>query len=305
MTTDDRDIKWSGKSRGGAWGHLFFIWLIKTFGVRSAYAFLIIVVPYFVPFAPKATKAIWKYYRKVVGQGRLKAGCSIFSHYYLFGQTIIDKVAVSNGLKNRFRFEFDNYEEFLETLGTSEGVVMIGAHVGCWEMGSSFFGDYASRLNVVMYEGEHQKIKDALERNSKSTLVSVVAVNEGGIESLLRMKSVLDRGEYLCFQGDRYMPGTATFEAEFMGHKAFFPQGPFVIGAKFKIPIVFYYATRKRGGIYRFEFSLASNGARTAPRKVLAEYTASLEGVLRRDPRQWFNFYDFWSSSERGRKNEQ
>lgn len=36
----------------------------------------------------------------------------------------------------------------------------------------------------------------------------MIAVNEGGIESILRIKEVLDRKEYVCFQGDRFVEGS-------------------------------------------------------------------------------------------------
>lgn len=44
--------QWSGRSRGGGFGYNFFILLMKVAGIRSAYAFLSLVVVYFIPFAP-------------------------------------------------------------------------------------------------------------------------------------------------------------------------------------------------------------------------------------------------------------
>ncbi|MFR4236874.1 MAG: hypothetical protein ACLT1W_11990 [Alistipes onderdonkii] len=38
--------------RGGGFGYNFFILLMKVAGIRSAYAFLSLVVVYFIPFAP-------------------------------------------------------------------------------------------------------------------------------------------------------------------------------------------------------------------------------------------------------------
>ena len=44
---------WKGKTRGGTFGYLFFIYLIKYLGITAAYGFLSLVVLYFIPFAPK------------------------------------------------------------------------------------------------------------------------------------------------------------------------------------------------------------------------------------------------------------
>ncbi len=155
--TGGRDSGWSGKSRGGGFGHRFFIFLIRKAGIGFAYGFLSLVVIYFIPFAPRATAAVWFYYRRVLGYGRLRAARALFTHYYRFGQTLIDKIAIGAGLSDRYRFEFDNYDEFLRILDSGTGVVMIGAHVGSWEAGARFFGDYARRINIVLYDAEHAR----------------------------------------------------------------------------------------------------------------------------------------------------
>ena len=49
---------WKGKTRGGVSGYLFFIYLIRYCGVKAAYGFLSLIVLYFIPFAPKATKSL-------------------------------------------------------------------------------------------------------------------------------------------------------------------------------------------------------------------------------------------------------
>ena len=46
---------WKGKTRGGTFGYMFFIYMIRCLGITAAYGFLSLVVLYFIPFAPKAT----------------------------------------------------------------------------------------------------------------------------------------------------------------------------------------------------------------------------------------------------------
>ena len=61
---------WKGKSRGGSFGHRFFISLIHTLGIRFAYFFLLFVALHFIPFAPLATRSNWHYYRRILHLGR-------------------------------------------------------------------------------------------------------------------------------------------------------------------------------------------------------------------------------------------
>ncbi len=271
--TGGRDKGWSGRSRGGGFGHRFFIFLIRKAGIGFAYGFL----------------------SRVLGYSRPRSIRALFTHYYRFGQTLIDKIAIGAGLGDRYRFEFDNYDEFLRILDSGTGVVMIGAHVGSWEAGARFFGDYARRINIVLYDAEHAQIKKALEDNSSRAGYKVIAVGGDGLDSVLRIKRALDAGEYVCFQGDRYIGEdgtTGTTEAVFMGRPARFPRGPFLVAAKMGVPVVFYYSMRERARRYRFHFVEAT--AKTE-RGLLEEYLRATENIVRRYPEQWFNFYKFWN----------
>ncbi|MFI3332235.1 MAG: acyltransferase [Rikenellaceae bacterium] len=289
MESKKENREWSGKSRGGSFGYSFFVLLIKLLGVRVAYAFLAFVAIYFIPFAPKATAAAWRYNRRILKYGVLKSSWKLYQHYYTFGQTLIDKIAIVNGMSKRYNFEFENYEEFLEVLSRGS-VVMIGGHVGCWEIGAQFFGDYASRINVVMFDGEYQKIKEKVDTSSFG--YKIIAINGGGIESLLKIKMALDKGEYVCFQGDRFVEGGSSVEVQFMGYKASFPTGPSLIASKFKTPVIFYFAMRESGRRYRFIFKIVESGA--SEQELLESYTKEFERVVREYPQQWFNFFDLW-----------
>ena len=282
---------WDGKSRGGSFGYKFFIFLICKLGLGFSYAFLSLVVLYFIPFAPKATKAIWRYNRSILGYGIVKAAVKIYHHYFVFGQTMIDKIAILNGLQSKFKFNFDNYNDFLKILDSGSAII-IGAHVGCWEIGSQFFGDYASKLSVVMYDVEYQKIKDAV--SGSQTSYNIIAINEGSIESLLKIKQAVNNNGYVCFQGDRYLDADNTIPALFMGKKVLFPKGPFVLASKLKVPVIFYFAMREKGRSYRFIFQ--SLEARLSHNDILDGYIAAFQEVVKAYPQQWFNFYDLWQN---------
>ncbi|MEE1167386.1 MAG: acyltransferase [Alistipes sp.] len=290
------DKQWSGKSRGGRFGYQFFVYTIRLLGVRCAYCFLAFIVIYFIPFAPKATRAIWRYNRQQRGLGVFASIKELYCHYYLFGQTLIDKIAMRGGLAERYRYEFDNYTRFLEILNSGQGVVMIGAHIGCWEAGAGFFGTYGKKINIVMLDAEHQQIKDVLEENAnEQNNYNIIALNQNIIDAMLQMKVALNNGEYICFNGDRYIGADNTAEIEFMGSKALFPRGLFQIAAKCRVPVVFYYSMREPNCTYRFIFEEPQLERKITPESLLEQYAKSLERIVAKYPRQWFNFYDFWN----------
>lgn len=286
---------WSGKSRGGRLGYLFFIFVIRTLGLRCAYLFSSLVVLHFIPFAPRATAAIWDYHRRRHHRGRLRTCVELYRHYYLFAQTLIDRIALRHGLSHRYRFEFDNYDRFIELISRS-GAILIGAHVGCWEAGAGFFGDYAGKIHIVMLDAEHQAIKELLSRRGQPPPYHIIpADNDNLIETVLRIKLALDRGEYVCFNGDRYLDPRQTLPAELLGSPVALPSGPFRIASRCRTPVIFYYAMRERKRTYRFLFTDLSADEARDERHLADRYTTSLETILRRYPRQWFNFYRFWN----------
>lgn len=287
--------KWSGKSRGGRFGYLFFVHTIRLLGLRAAYALLALVAIYFIPFAPKATHAIWLYNRRQRGLGVLRSVVELYRHYYTFGQTLIDRIALRAGMQSRFLFEFDNYERFLQIINEPGGTVLIGAHVGCWEAGAGFFGKYGKKINIVMFDAEHEQIKEILRESGQQGDYKIIPVNQGALEAILEIKFALDRGEYACFNGDRYLDRTTALECDFMGGKAHFPVGPFRIASRCRVPVVFYYAMREKGRRYRFLFSEVPPTESRRTETLMTAYLRSLETLLARYPRQWFNFYPFWN----------
>lgn len=136
---------WKGKTRGGTFGYMFFIYMIRCLGITAAYGFLSLVVLYFIPFAPKATASTWQYARNRLKYGRAKAAGLLLKNYYRLGQILIDKVAIGNGMADKYHFEFENYQVFLNVLNGNTGVIMIGAHVGNWEIGAPFFDEYGKK----------------------------------------------------------------------------------------------------------------------------------------------------------------
>lgn len=290
---------WKGKTRGGSFGYLFFILLIKCLGIKAAYAFLCLVVVYFIPFAPKPTGAIWQYARRILGYSRRRSCYLLLRNYYRLGQTLIDKVAIGAGMKKKYHFDFGpHYTEFLEMLNGQQGVVMIGAHVGNWEIGAPFFDAYGKKMNIVMFDAEYQKIKELLEKNTSGRNYKVIPVNEDNLTHVFRIKEALDKQEYVCFQGDRYVEGAQVLHADFLGKKAAFPAGPYLLASRLNVPVVFYFAIREKGMRYTFHFIPAHPVKRTKDtrpeQELLQQYVSALEPIVKKYPEQWFNYYAFW-----------
>ena len=203
---------------------------------------------------------------------------------------------MKGGLGSRYHFAFDEtYGQFLKLLNGGQGVIIIGAHIGCWEAGVDFFGSYGKKINVVMWDAEHRQIKEVLSHCAKQeSAYNIIAINQDAVAAMLQMKIALDHGEYLCFNGDRYVDKHAAVPVSLLGGTACFPIGPFKIAAKCEVPVVFYYAVREPRRTYRFVFDVQAGDERFSADGLLERYVQSLTGIVSRYPRQWFNFYEFW-----------
>lgn len=289
------DKGWTAKSHGSKSGYGIFRFFLTHFGIGFAYANLTYVVPHFMLFTPQQTSAVWFYYRKVFGQSIPKAFCSLYMHYFRFGQCLIDKMAIQCGLKDKYNYEFENYDAFLRLLDSGRGAIIIGAHVGAWQMGSNFFGNYGKRMHIVMVDAEYEHVKQYMEASDKN--YSIIPVNKtDGFEIALSIKRALNAGETVCIQGDRYMNNERVLTTKFLGLEADFPEGPFLLAAKLNVPVAFYFATRQKRG-YKFAFTIVdaqTEGIKFSKEELLDKYVAALEKVVKTDPHQWFNLYRFW-----------
>lgn len=136
-----------------------------------------------------------------------------------------------------------------------------------------------------------------LEKNGGGKEYKIIPVNEDNLTHVFRITEALNKQEYVCFQGDRYLNKEKLLSHTFMGWEAFFPAGPFLLASRMRVPVVFYFAMREPGRTYRFHFVISKNPRRTPEKKaeqaLLEEYTSTLEQIVKRYPEQWFNYYDF------------
>lgn len=297
--------EWKGQSRGGALGHQIFIWLLKNAGLKAAYTLLAFVAVYFIPFAPKGTKSSWFYFRKIHKQSVFKACINIYRNYFAFGQAIIDRVAVLSGIKTNFTFEFDGEENIQRMVDEQTGGILISAHLGNWDIAGHFLGRINGKVNVIMYDQEHEKLKEMMNdvqvEKKKVTNVNIIPLKDD-LSHVLLLNQAVERKELLCVQGDRVPPGSKNFEFEFMGRQAEFPTGPFYLAAKYKIPISFVFALKEGSNHYHlyatppkfYEIKGSPIQRNEGIRLIIEDYIKNLETKMQRYPLQWFNFYKFW-----------
>jgi len=286
---------WQGKSRGTVLGYKIFVFFIKHLGPRAAYFILIFVAAYFVFFAMKSTKAIYYYFNQRLNQSRFTSCINIYKSYFVFGQTILDKIAISSGLSNKFTYESDGVHLIKETFKEKKGGILISAHVGNFEISEHFFGELEENASISLLttDVEHTAIKNYLDSVRKKSNINLIVIKED-LSHIFEINAALARNELVCITGDRYIEGSKYLSQEILGKEAKFPAGPFILASRLKVPVLFVYVMKETTSHYHLYCRKAEAKHRDA-QALLQEYTESVHWMLKKHPLQWFNYFDFWN----------
>jgi len=287
--------QWDGKSKGTVLGYRIFVFLIQKAGVKAAYALLYFVASYYFLFLKKSNKAISYYFRERLKYSRFQSKKMVFKSYFTFGQTIIDKIAISAGLRNKFTYEFDGIEILKNLLAEKKGGVLISAHIGNFEIAEHFLGDIDVdfQINLVTTDLEHSAIKNYLESVTQKPTVKFIIIRED-LSHIFEINAALSKNELVCFTGDRYFEGTKSISEKILGQEANFPAGPFLIASRLKVPVVFVYVMKEPNLHYHL-YAREAIVKHRDEKALLRAYIESVESMLVKYPLQWFNYFDFWN----------
>lgn len=286
--------KWEGKSRGTVLGYKIFVFFIKKAGIKTAYFILYFVAAYYFIFLKKSNQAIFYYFKERLGYSYFKSKKMVYKSYYTFGQTILDKISISAGMRNKFSYEFDGVEILKKLLSEKKGGVLISAHIGNFEIAEHFFGeiDVEFQINLVTTDLEHSAIKNYLEKITKKSSVKFIIIKDD-LSHIFEINAALALNELVCFTGDRYFEGGKFLTEKLLGEEAKFPAGPFLIASRLKVPVVFVYVMKEPNLHYHL-YTREAIVKHRDEKVLLKAYTENLEMMLKEYPLQWFNYFDFW-----------
>ena len=292
---------WDGQSQARVLGFKIFVFILNTFGLNPAYFILRFVAFYYFLFT-KQNKYIREYFKKAHGYSTFKARMAVYKNNFLLGQTIIDKVAVMAGAKNPFNVIHKNGAKLDELAAIGKGGILVSAHIGNWEAAGQGLNRLGTAFNILMYANEKEEIKKYMDGVMKNKKINVIAIDEETKSHIIQLHKAFSNNELVVMHGDRYREGSKTLTANFFGRPAKFPAGPFIMAAKFGVPLCIVFAVKT--GKHTYQFSVEKpiqvskiRGEEQLERvcqELLLQYVNEVEKILKAYPHQWFNYYDFW-----------
>jgi len=285
--------RWDGKTKGSLLGYKIFLFFVKVMGLGFAYKLLKVVTYYYYFFAAKPKEALLDFYKDTLHISGKRALGLVRKNFYIFGQTLLDRAAFLLGKDSAFTHTFENEQYLLDIKNGGKGGILLSAHLGNWETaGNLLKGRITPTINIVMLDAEVESIKKFMDLSTGGSRFKVIPI-KNDLSHIISIRNALVNNEFVAIHADRYLEGAKFIELDFMGKKAKFPYGPFVIASKFDAPVTFVFAAKD--GEYSYHLSAtAPITQKMKPKEIARLYVDELEKKVRQYPEQWFNYFNFF-----------
>lgn len=297
------------KERGSFWLMKFMAFGVKVLGRRALSPLLYGIVLYFFLFGRSARKSAWQYQQYLAdwsGRSELRpTHWRVFGQFMAFADSLLDKLDVWNGKLGIEHIEIVDPALLRQQLRGERGQMLVGAHLGNLEVCRALaeLGEKVT-MNVLVHT-KHAERFNRLLGEAGAINLRLIQVSELDPAIMLQLNQRLDRGEWLAIAGDRVpLHGGRIAQVDFLGHRAAFAQGPWLLAGLLKCPVNLLMCL-KNNGRYRVilePFTEAVVWKRSDREQVIAEWTARyaerLEQYCLEAPLQWFNFYPYWKTDE-------
>ncbi len=289
------------------WGMRILLRIYLLFGRTVLQVFLYPVVIYYWMINRSGRRASESYLNRVAKfTPALKLNSSplcSYKHFISFANAIIDKLAAWSGALSLADVKYHGRDQMLAETKKGRGVVLLGSHLGNLEVCRVIADlDQCIHINVLVHTKHAEKFNQLLNQYNDKSRLNLIQVTEINAATSILLNDKIDNGELVIIAADRTAVGHSqrVAEVDFLGAKALFPQGPFILASLLKCPVytVFCLKQQDKHVIYFDYFSAVLKFPRKnreqAMQQTIQNYAERLQYYCLKEPLQWFNFFDFW-----------
>ena len=307
METTDHDLthpgaaQWTSRSIGSTFGHKFFYLVIRYAGREFAYFVLSFAVLFYVFFVPSIRrKADYYLSRRFRGKSPIERLGHTYRIYLSLGKALIDRAVIGILGEEKISWEFRERKELFDILDEGRGVILMTAHVGCWQTAMSTLRILNTPVHLLLQRGEGDIDLHYFEHAGIPCPYGIIDPM-GYLGGVLEMMDLLKKGEVLCVMGDRlFGSAKGAVAASFLGGKVLFPFSAFKIASATGSPIVVFFSHKSGPAKYTMEVAKIILVPRDAGKHdsgflpYVNEFAQALESYTTAYPYQFYNFYDMW-----------
>lgn len=297
----------------GLWGMRFMLAVWGLLGRKTMSLLLYPIVTVYWLGAHEARRASQDWIKRVRAELTarslpLPARLTSYHHFLRFADAMLDKIASWRG---EMRLGQDvvfapNAEATLD-ITDQQGKLLLASHLGDVEACRALAQLQVSKtINALVFHENAQRFKQIMAEVAPQAGLNLIPVNNIGPDTAILLKDKLDRGEWVAIVGDRLAVnpqrgnGSRVIWSHFMGDQAPFPQGPFILAAILRCPVLLIYALRQQGKLnfhcepFADPLLLPRTDRQAALQQVVDHYAERLEHYALQSPLDWFNFFNFW-----------
>ena len=294
--------EWTSRSIGSSWQHQSFYLMIRFGGRRAAYALLYIVVFYYVLLPSVRQKCNYYLARRFPQAGVWKRFWNSYQMTLDLGKVLVDRALVGILGSEQIDVELQGKEELLEVLAKNKGMILVNAHVGCWQVAMSALGFMKTPVNLLMQREDDDIDRHYFEHAGIECPYRIIDPR-GDLGGVLKMVEVLKRGEVLSVMGDRMLGDDRNgVDVEFMGGTVTMPFSAYKLASATGTPIVVLFSYKTGPNSYELKLykiiHVPSGLGRgnSVFRPYVREFAETLEVFCTEHPFQFFNFFDMWQN---------
>ena len=297
---------WSSRSVGSDWQHQVFYLAIRLGGRSAAYALLYVVVAYYVLFSSLARQRASHYLnRRFPGSSGIKRLWHAYRMILSFGKVLIDRAVVGILGPDSFEVALDEREELLKLRDENRGLILMTAHVGCWQVAMSALEFLQRPVNMLMRREDGDIDRHYYEHAGVPCPYHMIDPT-GYLGGTLEMMGALKQGQIVSVMGDRlFGSDKSSVLGRFLGAEVTLPFSAYKLASATGAPVVVFFTRKDGPKSYQVQLARVIRVPQLKGRKsqtfapFAQEFAAALEEFCARHPYQFFNFYNMWSAQDR------
>lgn len=312
------------KERKGLAGLKFMLWIYRIFGRGIFTLFLWPVIGfYWLSGGPQreASRQWLQTVKTVAAQKNqpLPARMTSFHHFLRFGEAMLQKIASWRGdLRWGKEIDFAAGAEQALAAGQPGGRLILASHLGDIEACRALAQQVSGLvINALVFTDNAERFRQVMDEIAPEASKHVIPVSNIGPETAILLQQKLDAGEWVAIVGDRTAVNRQrggvrrVVWSNFLGKPAPFPQGPFVLAAALRCPVLLMFALREQGQLklhcepFADPLLLPRATRQQALQDAVDRYAARLEHHALIAPLDWFNFFDFWQLPDQPQEKEE
>lgn len=294
------------RERGGVLAIRITVFLTTFLGRTVGRFVALFVAFYFTLTSPKVRRAIRLFYGRLAPADPAPSFWGVYRHLLRFVNCTLDAFFFVQGKIEKFEITKTGHHYLAALRDEKKGAILLGAHLGSFYAMRGQSTTERLPLYPLVFTKNARMLNDALEKLDPKGAAHLIELDAGGsLDSMLRVRELLELGAIVAILGDRVPPNASedrVVRVPFFGAEAAFPAGPFLIASLLKAPVYLTFGLSrgsKRYDLYCEPFAdridLPRGDRKGALARYVAKYAERLEHYAREAPDNWFNFYDFWS----------